>query len=232
MAADGFYDGPFTANPGGFNRPAQGAISSMAGRRSYFGAFGNMHYGVDIANAIGTAVRAAWSGVVKRVSGSGMNRTMVLNHGGFDTAYMHNSAHLVGPGDKVTGGQQIARMGTAGTGPHVHFEMHPGGYYNPSISSVNALFGGGGSGNISALWRDKGGLIYPGMNAVLNNTGQAEYAFNQRQFDNLVAATQSGSQVSSGGDTYHVHGNLDQAYKLGQEIRFTKRAASRRRVGV
>lgn len=175
MAASGSYDGVFEANPGGFNRPAQGPISSRAGRRSYWGAFGNMHYGVDIANSIGSAVRAAWSGVVKSVSGSGNDQRMVLNHGSYDTAYFHNSAHLVGPGDTVTGGQRIARMGTAGTGPHLHFEYHPGGWYNPSIAGVNRLF-------------DDGGVLPTGTTIAQNNTGLPEYVLTDQRFGQVEEA--------------------------------------------
>lgn len=214
--AEGVYDGKFTANPGGFNRPAQGPITSWAGRRGYAGRFGGMHYGVDIGNSIGSAVRAAFDGVVKRVYGGGMDKRMVLGHGGFDTSYLHNSAHLVSPGQTVAGGQQIARMGTAGTGPHLHFEYHPGSWYNPSVGGVNSLF------------RDKGGLIYPGLNTVLNNTGGAEYAFNQQQFDNLVRATEGG-----GGGGYQVviqqHG-IDYAYadRNAQAISFAQRREAKK----
>lgn len=173
------YDGEFTANPGGFNRPAGGPITSMAGPRSYIGRFGNMHYGVDIGVPIGSAIRAAWDGVIKSRSGGGMDQTVVVNHGGFDTAYMHNSAITRAVGSQVSGGDIIARSGTAGSGPHLHFELHPGGYYNPTLA-VNDLF------------RDKGGLIYPGMNMVRNDTGRAEYVFNQQQFENLNRLAEQG----------------------------------------
>lgn len=213
----GFFDGEFTANPGGFNRPMQGPITSPAGRRSYIGAFGNMHYGVDIGGRIGSAVRAAWAGVVKSMSGGGLNQTVVVNHGGFDTAYMHNSAILKRPGTQVSGGEIIARSGTAGSGPHLHFELHPGGYYNPSLA-VNNLF------------RDKGGLIYPGMNQVLNKTGKAEYVFNQNQFENLNRLAEQG------GNGRHVTVNqygMEHQYadRNAQAFMFAERRESRK-VGV
>lgn len=216
--AGGQYDGEFTANPGGFNRPAQGMISSMAGTRSYWGAFGNQHYGVDIANSVGSIVRAAWDGVVKRTSGGGLDRMMVLNHGSYDTAYLHNSGFLATPGQEVSGGQPIARMGSAGTGPHLHFELHPGGWYNPSVGGVNALF------------RDKGGLIYPGLNQVMNGTGKAEYAFNQQQFDNLNKIAAS----SSGGEGWQITQNNYQSnnqHRDAQDLRMTFRR-ERRKAGV
>lgn len=217
--AAGNYDGEFTANPGGFNRPAQGMISSMAGTRSYWGAFGNQHYGVDIANSVGSIVRAAWDGVVKRTSGGGLDRMMVLNHGSYDTAYLHNSGFLATPGQEVSGGQPIARMGSAGTGPHLHFELHPGGWYNPSVGGVNNLF------------RDKGGLIYPGLNQVMNGTGKAEYAFNQQQFDNLNKIAASGG---GGGEGWQITQNNYQSnnqHRDAQDLRMTFRR-ERRKAGV
>lgn len=215
MAA-GFYDGEFTANPGGFNRPAAGPITSPAGPRSYIGRFGNMHYGIDIGVPIGSAIRSAWDGVIKSRGGGGLNQTVVVNHGAFDTAYMHNSAILKSPGTKVSGGEVIARSGTAGSGPHLHFELHPGGYYNPSISGVNSLF------------RDKGGLIYPGMNQVLNKTGKAEYVFNQQQFENLNRLAEQGG---NGGRhlTNNFYGvDMDQSRKIVQEMNFAERRYSRK----
>lgn len=186
----GSYDGEFTANPGGFNRPMAGMITSRAGSRSYTGAFGNMHYGVDIGNSIGSAVRAAWSGVVKSISGSGMDQTVVLNHGSYDTAYMHNSEILKSLGTEVTGGEQIARSGTAGSGPHLHFEIHPGGYYNPSIDRVNELFGlGAGNtagGAAGSILRDNGGPIPTGTSVLQNNSGAYEFAVNSGQFGQMV----------------------------------------------
>lgn len=217
--AAGQYDGDFTANPGGFNRPAQGMISSMAGTRSYWGAFGNQHYGVDIANSVGSIVRAAWDGVVKRTSGGGLDRMMVLNHGSYDTAYLHNSGFLATPGQEVSGGQPIARMGSAGTGPHLHFELHPGGWYNPSVGGVNNLF------------RDKGGLIYPGLNQVMNDTGKTEYAFNQRQFDNLNKIAASGGGGGEGWQITQNNYQSDNQHRDAQDLRMTFRR-ERRKAGV
>ena len=208
-------DGEFVANPGGFNRPASGPITSPAGRRSYVGRFGNMHYGVDIGVPIGSAIRAAFDGVVKARSGSGLNQSVVVGHKGFDTAYMHNSAITSALGSVVKGGDVIARSGTAGSGPHLHFELHPGGYYNPSIAGVNSLF------------RDKGGLIYPGMNAVLNNTGGVEYVFNQAQFENLNRLAEQGGNGRN--VTVNQYGiDYQHADRNAQAIKFTERRELRK----
>lgn len=193
----GEYGGNFQGNPGGFNRPMAGPVTSWYGPR-----WGRLHAGVDIGAPIGSAIRAAYDGVVSRIYGSGLDQRMVLDHGKFATSYLHNSEILAGLGDQVKGGQRIARSGTAGTGPHLHFEKHVPSWYNPVNS--NYLFGGGGPG---MFLRDKGGPIYPGLNAVLNNTGKIERTFNDPQFDNLnKMAARVATGDAGGGFTLVQHG--------------------------
>lgn len=124
---------------GTMRRPADGRLVSMAGPRSYQGAFGGMHYGVDIGASFGWNIRAAWAGTVTHNYGTGNNRTLVLRHSdGSSTAYLHNSQNLVRVGTRVSQGQVIGKVGTAGTGPHLHFEYHPNGWYTPSQAQINA----------------------------------------------------------------------------------------------
>ncbi|MDH6084683.1 peptidoglycan DD-metalloendopeptidase family protein [Umezakia ovalisporum] len=107
--------------------PAKGVLTSGYGRR-----WGRMHRGIDIANATGTPIYAVADGVVEK---SGWNRggygiLVDIRHAdGTLTRYAHNSRTLVRAGQYVTQGQQIAHMGSTGfsTGPHTHFEVHPGG---------------------------------------------------------------------------------------------------------
>ncbi|HYW20958.1 MAG TPA: peptidoglycan DD-metalloendopeptidase family protein [Nodularia sp. (in: cyanobacteria)] len=107
--------------------PAKGVLTSGYGRR-----WGRMHRGIDIANATGTPIFAAADGVVEK---SGWNRggygilVEIRHQDGTITRYAHNSRTLVRAGQQVTQGQQIAHMGSTGfsTGPHTHFEIHPGG---------------------------------------------------------------------------------------------------------
>lgn len=216
VSANGEYEGAFTANPGGFNRPSQGPITSKAGPRNLAGAFSNYHYGVDFGAAHNSPVRAAWSGVVKRASsGFGtFGNLIVLNHGGFDTAYAHLNGYAVKPGQAVTGGQIIGRQGNTGgsLGSHLHFERHPGGFYNP--------------GEVNSLFRDKGGLLPPGVSSVLNNTGGNEFIFNQKQFENLNRLAEQGG--SGRNVTVVQHGiEFEHADRNAQAIRFAERRASR-----
>lgn len=124
---------------GTFHRPADGRIVSLAGKRSYIGRYGNMHYGVDIGAQYGWNIRAAFNGTVSHSYGTGDDRTIVIGHSdGSSTAYLHNSRNLVRVGNRVSSGDIIAKVGTAGTGPHLHFEYHPNGWYSPGWDQINA----------------------------------------------------------------------------------------------
>jgi murein DD-endopeptidase MepM/ murein hydrolase activator NlpD len=86
-----------------------------------------LHAGVDLGVPIGTLVRAAGSGVVRRAGSDSANgRAIVLDHGrGVVTIYCHNEELLVREGQRVTRGQVIARSGSTGrsTGPHLHYQL-------------------------------------------------------------------------------------------------------------
>lgn len=96
------------------------------------------HKGVDLAAEVGSPVYAADNGkvIVSEWSDSYGNY-IILDHGnGLKTLYAHNSALLVGIGDVVAKGTQIALSGNTGnsTGPHVHFEVHINGVaVNPEL---------------------------------------------------------------------------------------------------
>ncbi|KWX65571.1 M23 family metallopeptidase [Mycobacterium sp. NAZ190054] len=109
-----------------FAMPTTGVWTSGFGYR-----WGVLHAGIDIANAIGTPVVAAADGVVIAAgSEGGYGNVVKLRHAdGTVTLYGHNSSLLVGVGERVMAGDQIAKMGNTGnsTGPHLHFEVHLGG---------------------------------------------------------------------------------------------------------
>ena len=102
--------------------PAPGVLISGFGARER-----DMHDGIDLACPEGTPVRAAEDGVVLFAGeqrGYG-NLVLVAHDGDLVTVYAHNSANLVGKGERVSRGEEIARVGHTGnaTGPHLHFEV-------------------------------------------------------------------------------------------------------------
>jgi murein DD-endopeptidase MepM/ murein hydrolase activator NlpD len=118
-------------NPGsstvGYIWPAKGVLTSGFGRR-----WGRPHKGIDIAAPTGTPVYASSDGVIEKAgwNNGGYGNLVDIRHAdGTITRYGHNSKILVGAGQQVRQGQQIALMGSTGfsTGPHTHFEIHPGG---------------------------------------------------------------------------------------------------------
>jgi murein DD-endopeptidase MepM/ murein hydrolase activator NlpD len=107
--------------------PSRGTLSSSYGRR-----WGRMHQGIDIAGPIGTPVVAAADGTVitsEFQSGGYGNLVEIQHYDGSITRYGHNNRMHVGVGQAVKQGQHISDMGNTGrsTGPHLHFEFHPGG---------------------------------------------------------------------------------------------------------
>jgi murein DD-endopeptidase MepM/ murein hydrolase activator NlpD len=116
-----------------FVRPAEGTFTS-----GYGGRWGTMHMGIDIANSIGTPIRAAEDGVVIEsgpASGFGL-WVRIKGEDGYTTVYGHINRSLVEEGEKVKAGDEIAEMGNRGnsTGPHLHFEV-----WTPSGEKINPL---------------------------------------------------------------------------------------------
>jgi len=116
----------------------KGWISSRYGERSDpFTGKRAHHQGLDFVGTRGTEVLSVASGVVIRAGKQGAyGNTVEIDHGnGYRTRYAHNEALIVEPGDHVTAGQVIARLGSSGraSAPHVHFEvLKDGTPINPS----------------------------------------------------------------------------------------------------
>jgi hypothetical protein len=114
---------------GGWVRPADGPRTSPFGmRRNPVTGVTSLHDGSDIGAPSGSAVRAARSGTVSKVSSynpawAGLY-TMINHGGGITTGYAHQSAQMVSPGQQVAGGARIGSVGSTGnsTGPHLHFQ--------------------------------------------------------------------------------------------------------------
>jgi murein DD-endopeptidase MepM/ murein hydrolase activator NlpD len=113
--------------------PTTGTLTSLFAMR-----WGVMHWGIDIANRIGTPILAAADGVVVESGpASGFGMWIRIQHAdGTITVYGHIDRSLVREGQRVRAGQQIATMGNRGqsTGPHLHFEV-----WNPSGVKINPL---------------------------------------------------------------------------------------------
>jgi len=103
--------------------PTNGIITSTFGERRR----GHIHGGLDIANNVGTDVKATAEGVVIFASRNmGFGNEIIIHHGfGFLTVYAHLNKILVSVGDEVIKGQVIAELGNTGysTGPHLHYEV-------------------------------------------------------------------------------------------------------------
>lgn len=109
-----------------FVMPTKGIFTSGFGYR-----WGVLHAGIDLANSIGTPIRAVSDGVVIDAGPTaGYGMWVKLRHAdGTVTLYGHVNTTMVGVGQRVMAGDQIATMGNRGnsTGPHLHFEVLLGG---------------------------------------------------------------------------------------------------------
>ena len=123
------------------------------------------HRGTDMAAPVGTPIYAFADGVVTESGpASGFGNWVVIDHQGegddemFSTVYGHMPADeiKVKAGDPVKAGQHIAGVGNQGesSGPHLHFEVWPGGRYggqdtnpDPWIDKATNPGDGGESGD-------------------------------------------------------------------------------------
>lgn len=91
------------------------------------------HNGVDFAAPKGTAIYAAYDGVVAAADYSAtMGNYVMIDHGsGLYTIYMHASKLLVKKDDIVVRGETIAKVGSTGrsTGNHLHISVRLNGSY-------------------------------------------------------------------------------------------------------
>ncbi|HGH6893877.1 TPA: peptidoglycan DD-metalloendopeptidase family protein [Neisseria meningitidis] len=105
-----------------WQRPTQGKVVAD---------FGGNNKGVDIAGNAGQPILAAADGKVV-YAGSGLrgygNLVIIQHNSSFLTAYGHNQKLLVGEGQQVKRGQQVALMGnTDASRTQLHFEVRQNG---------------------------------------------------------------------------------------------------------
>jgi murein DD-endopeptidase MepM/ murein hydrolase activator NlpD len=102
-----------------------------AGFAQVGGRWAHRHTGQDFAAPIGTPIRSVMAGKVILVQFAGpYGRHVKVRHAnGTVTMYCHMSRFSVRVGQYVRAGSQVGAVGMTGntTGPHVHFEVRPGG---------------------------------------------------------------------------------------------------------
>ena len=93
---------------------------------------GRAHKGTDIMNPMGNRVHAIVDGVVSRQTYSSLGGISLYLRGddGNEYYYAHLSKYASRTGQRVKAGELIGYNGATGnaawSGPHVHFEVHPG----------------------------------------------------------------------------------------------------------
>ncbi|MDD7363504.1 MAG: peptidoglycan DD-metalloendopeptidase family protein [Peptoniphilus sp.] len=111
---------------GTFKNPTIGRLTSPFGPR-----WGRFHYGIDVANGVGTDIKAADGGVVTKAGPAGTYGNLVIidHQNGYTTRYAHLSRIDVRVGQTVKQGESVAKMGSTGrsTGSHLHFEVRVNG---------------------------------------------------------------------------------------------------------
>lgn len=98
--------------------------------------WGKLHAGLDISGngVYGKDILASDGGTVYQVNtegwGGGYGLYVIIDHGnGYQSVYCHCSEILVKPGQKVSQGELIAKIGNSGNsyGAHLHFEIRLNG---------------------------------------------------------------------------------------------------------
>jgi len=112
--------------------PASGRVTSEFGEMRLT----HIHKGIDIANVMGTPIKATANGTIIAVGSSGnLGKKIMIYHGTdengtkYVTIYAHLSQFKVSVGEKISQGDLIGLMGNTGlsTGTHLHYEVRLNG---------------------------------------------------------------------------------------------------------
>ncbi len=113
-----------------FIRPAKGRISGVYGsQRILNGEAKRPHFGLDIANKVGTKVLAPADGIITLAESDLFfsGGTIIIDHGfGISTTYLHLNTIEVKVGQEIKQKQRIATIGSTGraTGPHLDWRLN------------------------------------------------------------------------------------------------------------
>jgi murein DD-endopeptidase MepM/ murein hydrolase activator NlpD len=115
-----------------FVYPINGRLTSPFGwRDDPFTGVRKYHAAIDIANNIGTPVKASLDGKVSAVGFNSIyGNYIILSHdSGYQTMYAHLNTIEVTRAQRVTQSQRIGTVGNTGysTGPHLHFAIFKNG---------------------------------------------------------------------------------------------------------
>jgi murein DD-endopeptidase MepM/ murein hydrolase activator NlpD len=238
----------------GVTQPNNGPITQHFGNPNP----GGPHPGTDFGGALGSSIFAARAGTVTHAGpASGFGNAVVIDHGDVSTLYghMYNSGLFVKAGDTVKQGQHIANVGSNGnsTGPHLHFEVHPGaaqfGGYAANINPESWLKSNGASikGQSSAAVPTTGGsssaTSSPNSDSVSPQTSAAGWAggFGSQDSADALAgflsggggsgpsfssggSTSAGSSSSSGGGSSATSGNAPSTMPSGNLAQWEQQA--------
>lgn len=114
------------------------------------------HRGIDLGADPGTAVRAAGQGIVTFAGRVGDSVAVTIAHsGGLESTYSVLSEVLVAPGDRVSAGTWIGRVGTAhpGSDPGLHFGVKLEGAYVDPEAFIGPLDTGSAIHLAPLTWR-------------------------------------------------------------------------------
>ncbi|MBG8562297.1 MULTISPECIES: M23 family metallopeptidase [Pseudomonas] len=110
------------------DKPVNGPLSSKFGVRRFFnGEERNPHAGLDFAVPAGTPIKTPANGKVILIGNYFFNgNTVFVDHGqGFISMFCHMSKIDVKPGQQLSRGAIVGRVGSTGraTGPHMHWNV-------------------------------------------------------------------------------------------------------------
>ena len=123
--------------------PGYTRITSQFGMRTHpITGIYKLHTGTDIGAPMGAIFIAANDGVVLKAEyNNAYGNMVIIDHGGgINTLYAHGSEILVQPGEVVTQGTPVLKVGSTGysTGPHAHFEVRVNGEYKNPLDYITS----------------------------------------------------------------------------------------------